>query len=521
MYRWAKTNMRKIFPDHWSFILGEICLYSFVLLVLTGLYLTLFFTPSMTTVVYHGSYGPLQGVRMSEAYQSALHISLDVRGGLLMRQMHHWAALILVAGILTHMMRSFFSGAFRRPREINWLVGFTLLPLAMFEGLTGYDLPDDLLSGTGTRVVQGGILSVPIVGTYLSSFLFGSEFPGTSYVPRFNAIHVLLFPGAMSVMLAAHLALLFFHKHAQYPGPGRTNKNVVGFPLLWVRAAKAGGYFLLVSGTVALVATLGQINPVWAYGPYRPDQVSAGSQPDWYMAFADGLERIMPGWEIRLWGHTLVLGVLIPLVVFGLVLAVIGAYPLFEAWVTGDDGDHHLLDRPRNRPVRTGFGVAWISLYILLFAGAGNDIIATRFRVSVNVVTWVVRIGFFVLPPAAFVAAKRIALGLQRRDRDRVLHGRETGVLKRLPNGGVIEVHALLPHDKLHTLTAHDQPAPLTDPPLSPSWAGSRLPPLLRRLRVRLSRAMYGPHGRVPKPTAREYQEHHPAPQKEKTESPL
>jgi ubiquinol-cytochrome c reductase cytochrome b subunit len=500
--------MRKTFPDHWSFMLGEICLYSFVILVLTGFYLTFFFHPSMNSVIYHGGYVPLQGVRMSEAYQSTLQISFEVRGGLLIRQMHHWAAVILVAGILAHMMRNFFSGAFRKPREINWLVGFSLLPLAMFEGLTGYDLPDDLLSGTGTRVVQGGILSVPLVGTYLSSFLFGGEFPGTSYVPRFNAIHVLVFPGAMAAMIAVHLVLLIHHRHAQYPGPGRTNKNTVGFPLIWVKTAKAGGFFFLVSGIVAVIAAVAQINPVWSYGPYRPDQVSAGSQPDWYMAFADGLERIMPGWEIRLWGHTLVLDVLIPLVAFGVVLALIGFYPLYESWVTADDSEHHLLDRARNRPVRTAFGVAWICLYVLLFAGAGNDLIATHFHVSVNAVTWTVRAGFFLVPPAVFFLVKRMALGLQRRDRDRVLHGRETGIIWRRPNGEFIEVHALLSQEKLHILTAHGQPSPLPEPPAPAGAAGSRFPLMLTRLRVRLSRAMYGGGGRIPKPTAEEYWAH-------------
>nr|WP_225851023.1 cytochrome b N-terminal domain-containing protein [Streptomyces sp. HPF1205] len=506
--------MRTTFPDHWSFVLGEICLYSFLLLLLTGLYLTFFFRPSMNAVVYQGGYAPLRGVRMSQAYASVLHISLDVRGGLLIRQMHHWAAAILVGGIIVHMMRVFFTGAFRGPREFNWLVGFTLFPLAMFAGLTGYDLPDDLLSGTGLRVVQGGILSAPIVGTYLSQFLFGGEFPGADYVERFFSLHLLVIPGAMLAMVAAHMILLFRHRHTQHAGPGRTNANIVGVPLLWRRAAKTGGFFFLVSGVIAVVAAVAQINPVWLYGPYRPDQVSAGSQPDWYMGFADGLERIMPGWEIRLWGHTLVMDVLVPLLVFGAVLLVIGVYPFAEAWLTGDDRDHHLLDRPRNRPVRTALGAAWISLYALLLGAAGNDIVATRFHLSVNAVTWTCRVAFFLLPPFVYFCAKRIALGLQRRDRDRVLHGRETGVVKRLTHGEYVEVHSLLSQEKLHVLTAHDQPQPLTARPAPPG--GTRPAPApaavprLARLRARLSRAMYGDGGRIAKPTAEEYWAHHP-----------
>lgn len=510
IYRWAKSNMRKSFPDHWSLLVGEICLYSFLLLVMTGLYLSFFFRPSMHTAIYNGSYVPLQGVRVSDAYRSTVHISLDVRGGLLMRQMHHWAALILVAGVIVHMMAKFFGGVFRKPREFNWVIGFLILPLAMFEGLTGYDLPDDLLSGTGTRVVQGGLLSTPLVGTYLSMFLFGGEFPGTDYVTRFNTIHVLVLPGIMTALIVVHLMLVFYHRPMQYAGPGRTARNVVGLPTLWVRTAKSAGYFFLFSGVLALMSAVAQINPVWVYGPYDAGQALAGSQPDWYMGFADGLMRIMLGWEINLWGHTLVLGVFIPLVAFGAVLGIIGIYPFFESWITGDKTAHHLMDRPRNHPVRTGLGVAWISLYFLLLVSSSNDIIATHFHLSVNEVTWAFRVAFFVLPPLAFSAAKRAAIGLQRRDREQVLHGRETGTINRLPYGEYAEVHEQLTQERLHTLTAHDQPLPLDVPPDSSETAGGRLR-FLRPVRVRLSRWMYGERNRIAKPTAEEYWATHPA----------
>ncbi len=310
----ARATMRKVFPDHWSFMLGEICLYSFIVLVLTGVYLTFYFHPSSEQVTYQGSYAPLRGQLVSEAFNSTMHISFDVRGGLLIRQVHHWAALIFVAGVFVHMMRVFFTGAFRKPREINWVLGFSLLILAMFGGLTGYDLPDDLLSGTGLAVVNGTILSIPIVGTYLSMFLFGGEFPGNDLVARFNTIHVLLIPALMMALIVAHVALSVHHKHTQYPGSGRTNKNVVGMPAR-VYIVKSAGYFFLVSGVIFFIAAIAQINPIWQYGPYRPDQVSAGSQPDWYMGVADGFLRVMPGWEISFWSHTLALDNLVPLLV--------------------------------------------------------------------------------------------------------------------------------------------------------------------------------------------------------------
>ncbi|MEU3937407.1 cytochrome bc complex cytochrome b subunit [Streptomyces sp. NPDC029044] len=454
----GRKYLRKVFPDHWSFLLGEICLYSFVVLVLTGVYLTLFFHPSMNEVTYQGSYVPLNGVRMSEAYASTLDISFDVRGGLLIRQIHHWAALVFVAGMLTHMMRHFFTGSFRKPREVNWLFGWLLLFLGLFEGLFGYSLPDDLLSGTGLRFVHGALLSVPIVGTYLAMFLFGGEFPGDDIVARFYALHVLLIPGVMAALIVVHLLLVVYHKHTQFAGPGRTERNVVGSPFMPVYLAKAGGFFFLVFGVLTLMAAVATVNPVWSYGPYRADQVSTGAQPDWYLGFAEGLVRIMPGWEVTLWGHTLVLGVLIPIVVFPLLLVFIGVYPFLEARFTGDGHEHHLLDRPRNRPVRTAIGAAWISLYLVLLAGGGNDIVATRLHLSINTVTWAVRAGMFVVPAVVFVVTRRICLGLQDRDRKLVAHGRATGVIKRLPHGEYVEVHEPLDPARLHTLTAHQRP---------------------------------------------------------------
>jgi ubiquinol-cytochrome c reductase cytochrome b subunit len=307
-------------------------------------------------------------------------------------------------------------------------------------------------------------------------------------------------------LLVVHLILLLHHKHTQYPGPGRSNKNAVGLPLK-VRAVKSAGFFFLVAGVIFAIAALAQINPIWLYGPYRVDQVSAGSQPDWYMGVADGLLRVMPGWEIAFWGHTLALDNLIPLVAgVGLFLAM-GAYPFIEAWVTGDDREQHLLDRPRNRPVRTALGAAWISFYLVSLIGAANDIISTRFHLSVESVTWTVRIGLFVAPVAAYAVTKRCALGLQRRDRDKVLHGRETGVIKRLPHGEFVEVHAPLSQAELHLRTQHEQYTPIAPGPNGKAESPGADARLSRRLRVKFSRAFYGEGSQIPKPTLQEYQE--------------
>ncbi|MFC5720445.1 cytochrome bc complex cytochrome b subunit [Streptomyces gamaensis] len=507
LFTLAKANLRKIFPDHWSFMLGEVALYSFVVIILTGVYLTLFFKPSMNEVVYHGTYTPLDGIRMSDAFKSTLDISFDVRGGLLLRQVHHWGALVFVVAMLVHMMRVFFTGAFRKPRELNWLFGAGLLILGMFDGFMGYSLPDDLLSGTGMRFMEGAILSVPIVGTYLVMFIFGGQYPGHIWVPRLFTVHVLLIPGIMAGLLVAHLILVMYHKHTQGIHAGRNNNNVVGLPLLPVYMAKAGGFFFLVSGVLALCAGIAQVNPIWAYGPYRPDEVTTDAQPDWYMGFSEGLIRIMPGWEINLWGHTLVLGVLIPLMVFPLVLIALWGYPFFEAWLTGDKREHHIAERPRNNPTRTAFGAAWISEYVLLLAAGGNDLVATHFHLSLNAITWTCRIGFFVLPVLVFVLTKRFCLGLQRRDKEKVLHGRESGVIMRYPHGEFVEVHEPLSQEDLYFYTAHEQPAPYELPaevdengvPRKITWA--------ERIRARLSAAYFSEEGRIRKPTAEEYRQ--------------
>ncbi|MFE1769095.1 cytochrome bc1 complex cytochrome b subunit [Streptomyces angustmyceticus] len=507
IYSLAKSNMRKIFPDHWSFMLGEVALYSFIIIILTGVYLTLFFHPSMAEVTYHGSYVPMQGIRMTQAFESTLDISFDVRGGLLIRQIHHWAALVFLAAMMVHMMRVFFTGAFRKPREVNWLFGFLLFVLGMFTGFTGYSLPDDLLSGTGVRFIEGVILAMPLVGSYLQFFIFGGEFPGHDIIPRFFTVHVLLLPGIMLGLLVAHLILVFYHKHTQFPGAGKTNNNVVGMPLLPVYMAKAGGFFFLVFGVIAAIAAIASINPVWAIGPYRPDQVSTGAQPDWYMGFAEGLVRVMPGWEWNFWGHTVNFGVLIPILVFPLVLVAIAVYPFVESWVRGDKREHHILDRPRNVPTRTGFGVAWLIAYFVMLIGGGNDLWATHFHLSINSITWFVRIAFFVGPVLGFIATKRICLGLQRRDKDKVLHGRESGIIKRLPHGEFIEVHEPLDQEQLHMLTQHEQPAPIELGPEVDENGVARKVSRSQKLRAKLSKSYYGEDNVIAKPTVEEYKE--------------
>lgn len=439
----VKGFARKVFPDHWSFMLGEIAMYSFVVLLISGFFLTMFFVPSMGLVTYHGPITSMDGRLMSEAFASTLRLSYEVPGGLLMRQVHHWAALLFMASIVTHMMRVFFTGAFRKPRELNWLVGFVLMILGLLGGFTGYSLPDDVLSGNGLRITDGVVKAIPVVGSYLSYFIFGGEFPGEDIIPRLFSLHVMVVPALIIALIGLHLLFVVLHKHTQYPGGGRTDKNVVGFPLFPVYVAKAGGFFFIVFGVLAAMGGTMAINNVWNYGPYDPSPVSAGAQPDWYMLFLEGSLRLMPGQtELEILGYTLSLNILVPGVVIpGLFFGFLALYPFVEAKVTGDNREHHVLDRPRNVPTRTALGVAFLSGFILLAVAGSNDLVATHFSMSLNTITWVLRIGLFALPVITFWITKRICLSLQRKDREAVLHGHEAGTIVSYADGEMVEVH--------------------------------------------------------------------------------
>ncbi|MET4648020.1 MULTISPECIES: cytochrome bc complex cytochrome b subunit [Streptomyces] len=465
----ARQLLRKAFPDHWSFLLGEIALYSFVVLLLTGVYLTLFFDPSMMESVYSGSYAPLQGVRMTQAYTTTLAISFDVRGGLLIRQIHHWAALVFVAAIAVHLLRIFFTGAFRRPREANWVVGVTLFVLALLEGFAGYSLPDDLLSGTGLRTAATIVGSIPVVGTYVELFVFGGQFPGNDVIPRLYAVHILLVPGLIVALITVHLMLVVYLKHTHWAGQGKTNKNAVGPPAFPHFTAKTTGFLLMVFGVLALLGGLAQINPVWNYGPYRADQVSGNAQPDWYVGFLEGGLRLMPPWETNIAGHTVMWNVFIPtLVLPGVVFTLLFLYPFFEQWVTGDRSEHHLCDRPRNRPTRTGLGVAAIVFYAVLLVAGGNDVVAFSFRASIEVMTWILRIALIVAPLLAFALTKRLCLALQMRDRRRLTEGEETGQVTQSVNGDLAEGHRALSPTARYRILMRDVPKPLELPAEGP-----------------------------------------------------
>ena len=432
-----KHALRKAFPDHWSFMLGEINLYCFAVLLATGTFLAFNFDPALTTTVYHGPYRLLDGVTMSTAYASALHLSFAVNAGLLIRQVHHWAALVFVAGITLHMARVFFTGAFRNPRELNWMIGVVLFLLALGEGFTGYSLPGDLLSGIGLRIADSVLLSIPVVGTWGSFLLLGGAFPYSEQVgPRLFAAHVFALPATIAAVIALHLAILWRQKHSQFRGPQRTEHNVVGSPLFPNYAAKS---LALGCATLTVLVALGafvQINPVWLFGPYNAYQAASPAQPDWYIGWLDGALRISFPWAIHLFGHTIPSpffpGVLLPLALF----TPLFLWPFLERAITGDRKPHQLLDRPRDVPWRTATGVAIFMLALDLTLAGSGDVQARYLHVPVNVINVVYRFGFVCAPIVGYIITYALASELRRSGG---VHEAERVRLRRNARGGFDE----------------------------------------------------------------------------------
>jgi ubiquinol-cytochrome c reductase cytochrome b subunit len=433
--KWA---LRYVFPDHWSFLLGEIALYSFIVLVGTGIFLAIYYNPGDAQVIYHGPYPLLAGEQMSEAYRSVLDISFSVPAGLLFRQVHHWAADVFVASIVLHLVRIFFTGAYRKPRDFNYYIGLLMLMLAILEGFAGYSLVDDLLSGMGLAIAYSVAMSIPLVGAQLSFLIWGGPFPGSSsFLPRLEIIHVLLIPGALAVLITLHLAMIMRQHHSQFPGPGRRERNVVGTPMWPAYALRSIGLLLAVAAVLFLVGGLVQINPIWQWGPYHPYLSENGAQPDWYIGWLIGALRLMPNLEPAIGNHTIIPnpfwgGALFPLVVF----AVMFAWPSIERRVTGDSRRHDLLDRPRDRPIRTAVGAAFLSWVVIVFAVGSTDRLFYRLHISYVAQIHFWRVGIWVLPIIVFFLTKAACRSLQRSGAH-PLRAWQGTIVRRTPSGAL------------------------------------------------------------------------------------
>jgi ubiquinol-cytochrome c reductase cytochrome b subunit len=411
-----RKALRYVFPDHWSFMLGEVALYSFVVLVGTGVYLTFFFEPSLAPVHYHGDYLPLRGREMSEAYRSTVHISLQVKAGLLIRQTHHWAADVFVAAIVVHMLRIFFTGAFRKPRDLTYYLGLLMLMIALIEGYAGYSLVDDLLSGMGLAIGYSVLMSIPFVGANLAQLVWNGPFPGAQdFESRLYVAHVLVFPILIGGLLALHLALVAARHHTQFRGPRATERRVVGMPAFPAYAPRTLGLAFAVAAVLFLLGGLVQINPIWQWGPYHVADATNGAQPDWYLGWLIGALRLIPSFDVTVGHYTLVPnafwgGAAFPLVVFGLLFA----WPSLERRVTGDDAFHNLLDRPRDAPWRTAIGVAFFTWIFLVFVAGAADRLFVSFGLSYQGQIWAFRILVWVLPLVALLVTRRVCQELLR-----------------------------------------------------------------------------------------------------------
>lgn len=472
-------------PLHWTNMFGVIAFACVVVVFVTGVPLMFFYTPSGTTVEYAGSYPALHGAEVSQAFASTLRISFEVPGGLFIRQAHHWAALLLPAALIAQLLVTFFTGAFRTPRRAGWVLLFLILIAALAGGWSGYALPDDMLSGTGLRIVEGILLGIPLVGTWLKDLLFGGAFPG-QIIENLYPIHIAVVPAALVALLAVRAAILYRRKPPQFARRGRTEQNVVGVPLLPQAAARAGGLFLVVTGILLFISATVTISPIWLYGPASPGDAGAGSQPDWYTGFLDGALRLVPpGWEVVVLDRTWTIALLAPLAVVTGFLLLVAVYPFIEAWITGDDREHHLLDRPRNVPTRTGSGVAGIVFYGTLWVAGSADLIAVAFSLTIEGVVLALQVMLLVGPIIAFTVTRRVCLGLQRKDRDVLEHGFETGRIVRLPGGEYVEVHQQVDEGERARLLAVEARAPY-----ALEAPGGRVRSV-HRLRARLSRFFF------------------------------
>jgi ubiquinol-cytochrome c reductase cytochrome b subunit len=410
-----RKALAKVFPDHWTFMFGEIALYSFITLILTGIFLTLFFVPSTAETTYQGAYEPLAGTEISAAFASTVSLSFDVRAGLLFRQAHHWSALIFIAAIVMHLLRIFFTGAYRRPREINWLIGVTMLALALINGFTGYSMPDDLLSGTGLRIIYSVILSIPLLGPWLAFLIFGGEFPSDAIVPRLFITHVFLVPAALVVLISAHLAIVVRQKHSQFPGPGRGESNTVGSRFWPAYTMRTIALFAAVLAVAFALGGVAQINPVWLYGPYGPAQATSPAQPDWYVAWGDGALRLFPPVEFTVFGYLVPAPFLPGVVVGGLIFALLYAWPFVDRRISRDTATHELLQRPRDHPVRVAIGAGSLTFLAVLLVAAVDDVIARFTHLPVVAVLWVLRILALLLPFVVGAVAYAITRSVRNR----------------------------------------------------------------------------------------------------------
>jgi ubiquinol-cytochrome c reductase cytochrome b subunit len=395
----AREVARKVFPTHWSFLISEVSLISFAVLVLTGIFLTMFYRASTADVVYTGSASLFAGRDLPAAYESIVRLSHDVPGGLLFRRIHRGASHLFIATIVLHFLRILLTGAFRHPREVNYHLGILLLLTATLSGYTGHNLPYDVLAGTSLRVAYSFLLSIPWVGEQVALWVFDGEFPG-DIIPRIFAMHVFVLPALLVAGITAHMVILVRQKHTQTPERGIDGHRVVyGEPLWPSQFQTTATLAVFVGAMLVTAALLVPWSDVDLHGPYRIARASNASHPDWFLFWVEGALRLYPALEIDVLGTSIsgpfLVGIALPLAL----IAVMFAYPFIERRFHPSPGMHHVLQHPLDVPGRAGIVTAVGSFLVLLTLAAGHDVAARVTQTPIETVTVVLRVAVLIVPP--------------------------------------------------------------------------------------------------------------------------
>ncbi|MEF8822179.1 MAG: cytochrome bc complex cytochrome b subunit [Halovenus sp.] len=429
----GRSILGKAFPAEDSFLLGEVALFCFVLLVLSGMFLGFFYEPSISNVEYEGSVAEYQGEEMPESYVSVLNITYDVPFGMLLRRMHHWAAHLMVASMALHMLRVFFTGAYRNPRELNWVVGTALAGATMFAAYTGYALPFDEFASTAVGIGYNVALSIPIIGETVANIAFGGSFPSSATIPRFYFLHILVLPLVIAGLIGVHMAILVRQKHTEAQrdedvmpagptraavdrrtavegdsasggtaadggspsdsgtaadggavahGGGATKSRsrqvdrdddsvVVGLPAFPNQVAVSAVVFFLTLATLSLLAGFLPVHNIAEYGPNDPASTPSLIMPDWFLMWGYGFLKLIPSWmSFDLLGIHFSAEFIGGLLLPGIIFGVVALWPFIDY----DEKPVHFTADPLERPFQTAVGVAAV-LFIMIASIAGMDVI--------------------------------------------------------------------------------------------------------------------------------------------------
>ena len=387
--KFARRYLKKAFPTHPTFLCGEMALFSFVMLVITGIFLGLSYEPSVREVNLFGRFVPA-------AYASVVKIDLS-SFGLITRRVHHWSAMLMIASVLLHLMRVYFTGCYKNPREINWIIGLILFGATFFASFTGYLLPYSEFSVTATSIGYYIAKSIPWLGNWISRLIFCGSFPADETIPRFFFMHVMLIPLTLITLIAIHMVILVKQKHSEprhnlSRPESRGGKRLIGIPLWPNQVLISFCFFFFMAFVIFFIAVLLPANPVENYGPPGPG--TPIMRPDWYFLAIYGLLKLIPGTlHFDLLGAKItsetVGGVFFP----GLAAILLIVLPFIDR----RSKPQYYMDNPLDHPFRTSIGIMGLSLSAMLVLAGYIDILgASPTKMSIYVI--IVTVTAFVAP---------------------------------------------------------------------------------------------------------------------------